>query len=165
MLQKCKLLSLLSLLMLLGACNNESTETTANTTSEDTTKTVVTPEPEPKAEEPDATTLEGFFKIYQEAFAKKDIETLKSLSDMEMLGDDFYADYLFEEFQDFIAKATVADIKPDEGMGEGYYSLTDLSIPTEEEQEAGAGEGSSFSWIFKKGEDGKFYFAESMAAG
>jgi len=163
--KKWNFLCSLVLLMSVWACGGASTETT-DADTKDSVVTEVTTTEEPKevtSPEPDATTLEGFWALFREAVAAKDIEKLKSMSNMDELGEDFYDDFFFQVFQARIGEEGAA-LKLAEGQEEGTYEFSYMEIPENPASDE-EGEGSGASLYFNKGADGNFQLMSMMAYG
>lgn len=148
----------LALALNLWACkgNGENADTP---TQDSTATTNITPVSEQQPTTQNASTLEGFWAIFQEAVAKKDVEKLKSISNMKSIEADFYGEMFFENFQAKVAASTAANVKEDDSntFGEGAYEF--------KVEEGDEDSGSAWSLYIKKNAAGNFEICGQMAFG
>ena len=162
---KWKFLCAALLLMSLWACNSNSANPETTEGEETTiTETEKAAAPAPATVEAEASTPEGFWVQFKEAVGNKDIEKLKSMSDLSELGDDFFGDMFFMLFETKIAAAGPDAMKPAEGQAEGVYEFSYLEIPENPSSDE-EGEGGGATLYFKKDAEGNFKLFNMMAYG
>lgn len=163
MLKKWTFLCSLILMMGLYSCNCtcHDSEKITNHQDEDltVTSTVETP-PVVETTILDATTLDGFWTIFQKAVADQNIKTLESLYSPDAHAYKFNSD----DYQKRIAKGVASDIEETQGMSENAKTYV-FSMEFPHEGEEDWIEASNTSIYIEKNTDGLFRILAVIEAG
>lgn len=160
--KRINLLFLLSFLFFIACSGEKKSDDSKESSNDKNSEEMTSDSEEIENEEEEKRDLEGTWKIFQDAVANDDIETLKEISyDDEQLG--FSVDDVEKNFSmwfDKLAKEKIAAGSHTE-MGKDHVEEGVFSFIVDYSD----GQGESASYFYFKEIDGKFYFVGYMAAG